>query len=385
MSLTGPALPIVLGVVAVVAVVLLGWGRPAPRHPVAAGAVRVLLAFVMCLSVLGLIGALFNNQYAFFTSWGDLLGGSESKTREVKYGASPQEVVRAQPTPTQRAAVATAVEKVSARDFAPDPKIANRFERFKVHGARSGLRQDVVVFLPKGYDPKKAGGYPVILALHGYPGSPASFKALGRFYSGLDEAVESHRLAPSIVVIPAINPKVTFDSECVDSPRGPKVGTWVTQDVPAFVRGHFNAASDRQSWAAWGYSFGGYCAISTVMRAPTSFAAAVAFQPYYRPEFSAAYRPFRTGSAELDSYDLVLLARTSAPSVAIWAFANEADPFSYPQTNEFAKAVRKPTSLTAVYGKGGGHRLDVWARKIPVSFDWLGANVSGFKPPAPSS
>lgn len=115
------------------------------------------------------------------------------------------------------------------------------------------------------------------------------------------------------------------------------------------------------------------------MKHPMTFGAAVTYQGYFRPVFDDK-PPFAPGSAPARSYDLVALERTTPPPVALWVFASQADRQSYPSTREFLDAVRAPTSVTSRIGKGGGHRLSVWTRKIPASFDWLGQVQPGFAP-----
>lgn len=369
MPLTGIALPILLAAVACALLALLVAGRPRLQRAWAAGAMRGLLALGVTVFVLATVAAVLNRQYAFYTSWSDLLGGTESAASQSQYGSHAADAL-AQPTRSQPAAMTGKLLSVPAGE---------RFVVRQVTGKQSKMNQRVKVFVPKGYSPTKPGGYPVIVALHGFPGNTESFKAVGDFYGSIDRAVANRQMTAPIVVVPNINPSVQFDSECVDSDKGPKTLTWISQDLPAWIRANFNAAHARTSWATWGYSFGGYCAVSAAMHHSDTFGAAIAYQPYFRPEFSASYQPVKPGTPGYENTDLIHLAQTSPQPIAVWLMSSEQDPLSYPSTQSFLAAAHRPMSVTAVITKGGGHRMQVWTRRVPMSFAWLGQTVPGFK------
>ena len=376
MPLTGDLLPITLGVVASLVLALLVTGRPRLQREWCAALMRAVWGVLFAVLVLATCAAALNNQYAFYTSWSDLLGGSESPAEQSQHGARPADSL-SHPVPPSQTASSTSSHGKS------DLKRDGRFAIANVDGKKSGMKhQHVRVYLPKGYDPHRKGGYPVIIAMHGFPGSAESFRGVDDYYKTIDQAVESGRMAAPIVVIPNINPRDQFASECVDSAKGPKVLTWVSQDLPAWTRENFNTAAPRTSWATWGYSFGAYCATSTAMRQPQTFGAAVAFQPYFRPEFTDAYRPFKPGSPQFEDADLVHRAGHHPAPVAVWLMTVQKDRQSYPTTREFISAAHSPLSVTAVIGQGGGHRMQVWTRRMPMSYEWLGRNIPGFAPPA---
>lgn len=376
MPLTSIALPILLGIVACGLLALLVIGKPHFARRGQRMASRAAIAVLLNLTVLGAVGALLNNEYAFYSSWGDLLGAPPEATPQ-EYGAPASE------------ANAVASATASAQPHAASPQAlpalaepGKRLQKYEIDppaGGKHKEKRKVYVYLPKDYDAAKATTYPVILALHGLPGGPDSYGKLGDFYAKVDAAVAAGRLRAPIVVIPQLNPSAHADTECVNAPNGAQTETWLADTLPEWVRGHFRAAPSRQSWATWGYSFGGWCATMLTMKHPTTFGAAVTYQGYFRPVFDDK-PPFAPGSELARSYDLVALERTTPPPVALWLFASQADRQSYPSTREFLDAVRAPTSVTSRIGKGGGHRLSVWTRKIPASFDWLGQVQPGFAP-----
>jgi S-formylglutathione hydrolase FrmB len=72
------------------------------------------------------------------------------------------------------------------------------------------------------------------------------------------------------MVLPDSNGATTADTECVDGPRG-DAETYLTVDVPAFVRAHYDTATDRRHWAVSGLSEGGTCALMLAVRHPNIF------------------------------------------------------------------------------------------------------------------
>lgn len=91
----------------------------------------------------------------------------------------------------------------------------------------------VLVVLPRGYDPAKARTYPVIVGLHGLPGSPHSFDNTG-ILRVVNRLTLQHKIAPSIIVLPQIDVPDHLDTECVHGgPGQPQVDTWLSRSYPA--------------------------------------------------------------------------------------------------------------------------------------------------------
>ncbi len=242
---------------------------------------------------------------------------------------------------------------------------------------RAGRTLQVLVSLPVGYDPRLTRTYPVVVALHGYPGGPMSVVSQS-FLPDIDALTAAHALAATIVVVPQIDDPKTLDTECVNGPPGdPQTDTWLCSALPDWVVRHLHARTARTSWATLGYSYGGWCAASVTVRHPSVYGAAVVFEGYFEPDFGTGYDPLR--ATQLRAYDLVAIARQSPPPVAIWAFASRQDSLSYPSTARFVEAARAPLSMTAVIVKHGGHRESLYTPYIPGALRWLAQTMPGFR------
>jgi dienelactone hydrolase len=370
LSLTGTPLLWVLGLVAagLFVVVVAGWPRRGPRAARIAGRAVPLLVLngvvvLMCLAVL-------NDQYVFYTSWSDLLGARQTHST-AHHGGTTAAAFRAPVKGPGLARVA------GTRDTAlPEP--GRRMQHYTVLDPATGQQVPVLVYLPVGYDPTSTRTYPVILGLHGWPGVPQSF-VRGRYLSTIDALTATHRLAPSVVVIPQINDPRTIDTECVDGPPGdPRTDTWLSTVVPRWAVQHLRVQTQRTSWTTLGYSYGAWCAASVAMRHPDVFGGAVVFEGYFEPDFVAGYDPL--GPAALRGYDLVRMARTAPPPIAMWVFASRQDSLAYPTTARFLAAARSPLTVSATIVPTGGHRTAVYSPYVRPALLWLASTLPGFRP-----
>jgi S-formylglutathione hydrolase FrmB len=368
-ELTDPGVIVVLVLVALTlfALVVVGWPRWGGR--VAHGAVRGVQVVLLNVVVVALAGAALNDQYLFYSSWSDLLG-SRSTEVQLHHGGGAREVVEAK-------VVGPGLARATGPTSYRLPQPGSRLQTYVVTDPRTGMSGQVLVYLPAGYDPASSRTYPVIEGLHGFPGSPQSFSRLD-FLTTADALVAQHRLAPSLVVIPRIDTPASLDTECVNGARGlPQTDTWLARDLPAWVVTHLHARRDRTSWAVMGYSYGGWCAASLSMRHPDVFGAAIVLQGYFRPDFSASYDPLTPRGTE--AYDLVRLARTSPPPVALWVLTSRQDPLSYPSTSKFLSVAKPPLDVAATVLASGGHRDTVWEPYVGRAMAWLGQTLPGFR------
>ncbi len=374
MDLTDGAFLVVLGIIAIALLGMLVAGVPGGRSAWTAGIARGVEAVTFSLVVVLFAGAALNDQYLFYVSWSDLFTGSATST-SAQAGAN----VRAALAANVRGPGFSRMSAPTAYPPLPDP--GGQLQTYVVTGARSHVRGQVLVYLPAGYQPSAARRYPVLLALHGFPGTPMSVVGAIHLADTMDSLVASHAIAPSIIVAPQIDTPRSLDTECINDsvPTGPQTETWLAQDIPAWTMAHFPVQSQRTGWAVLGYSMGGWCSAMVAMRHPDLFGASIAFQGYFRPDFSS-YEPMPPGSKAARGYDLVRLARTSPPPLAMWVLTSRPDGLSYPSTSLFLRNVRPPLAVTSVVLQNGGHRASVWIPFVGNALRWLGQTMPGFRP-----
>jgi hypothetical protein len=188
-------------------------------------------------------------------------------------------------------------------------------------------------------------------------------------------------LAPTIAVVVQPYTPNERDTECVNGPGGPSAGdqieTFVAVDVPAWVKSHFRARTDRGSWAVWGPSAGAWCAAVTAMLHPDTFSAFMAFGPYFKVEWGN-WQPYQPGDPALARYDLTALASQHPPSIAAWIYVSRQDSQSWPETVPFLAAAKPPLAVTTRIVATGGHRTTLWTPWVPVMLTWLAQTAPGF-------
>ncbi|MEU9377867.1 alpha/beta hydrolase-fold protein [Streptomyces sp. NPDC048255] len=160
-------------------------------------------------------------------------------------------------------------------------------------GKKSGFKGKVWVWAPKEYnDPKFAkSGFPVMIALPGGAGYP------NNYWMGTDLGLQTSiskwyaegKSKPFILAMPVLNPEpddkgIYWDGS--DIPGQPKMGTWLTEDVPDLMRANFRTVKSRDGWAFMGSSTGGFAGLKAVLKHPDKFKAVIASGPDIVPDSS---------------------------------------------------------------------------------------------------
>ncbi|MDN3295571.1 alpha/beta hydrolase-fold protein [Streptomyces ficellus] len=157
-----------------------------------------------------------------------------------------------------------------------------------LHGEKSGFTGKVWVWAPPQYfDPTYArSGFPVLIALPGGNGYPNNYW-MGtdlKLQSSISEWSKEGKSLPFIVVMPVLNPDDKHYYDGSDIPGQPKMGTWMTEDVPDFVRANFRTFTSRDGWAFMGSSSGAFVGLKSVLKHPDKFKAVIASGPDLVPD-----------------------------------------------------------------------------------------------------
>ncbi len=120
--------------------------------------------------------------------------------------------------------------------------------------------REALMYLPPAALVKNPPALPVLVMLAGQPGSPDNVFLAGRLEKVLDTiSARYHGLAP-IVVVPDQLSADDVNPMCVDSAIG-NSATYLTVDVPAWIRANLNVVGAASAWGIGGFSQGGTCAI----------------------------------------------------------------------------------------------------------------------------
>ncbi|WP_067813726.1 alpha/beta hydrolase [Actinomadura kijaniata] len=356
MGLLGWPLLVLLVALAVAAPAgcLLAWNRlPGPRA--ARAAARLGLIATCQVTALLLAGTLINRGLHLYASWDDLLGSGETAGGEIQ-------AVGPQGGGTRRGLGPFRYDRRS-RTYVARPV-----------GAASGVRAEVRVWLPEEYsDPAHAGRrFPVIELFPGFPGSSWTWFGAMRGADRFAEALRRGQARPAILVAPTITVQPGRDTECSDIPGGPKVATWLTEDIHRIVTGHFRALPDASAWAAMGYSTGGFCAAKLAARHPDRYRAAVSLAGYFRPTSPDLRRSPALARA---NSPVELLA--SRPAVDLLLAGSREDPGTVTAIDALLPRVRPPTRAFTYIVPTGGHNVRVWRDMLPRAYAWLAQRLPG--------
>ncbi|MFI8289368.1 alpha/beta hydrolase [Streptomyces sp. NPDC085614] len=157
-----------------------------------------------------------------------------------------------------------------------------------LRGEKSGFTGKVWVWAPQQYfDPKYAeSGFPVLVALPGGKGYPVNYWMGGdlKLQQRISAWSREGKSLPFIVVMPVLNPDAKFYYDGSDIPGQPRMGTWLTEDVPDFVRANFRTFKSRDGWGFMGSSSGAFVGLKSVLQHPDKFKAVIASGPDTVPD-----------------------------------------------------------------------------------------------------
>ncbi|MGW1076743.1 alpha/beta hydrolase [Streptomyces sp. NPDC002537] len=170
---------------------------------------------------------------------------------------------------------------------------------------KSHFKGKVWVWAPKQYyDPKyKDKGFPVMIALPGGAGFPNNYW-MGtnlKLQASVQKLADEGKSLPFIIAMPVLNPenhdKDKHDPvlgrywDGSDIPGQPKMGTWLTEDVPQLIKENFRTIKSRDGWAFMGSSTGGFAGLKAVVKYPDKFKAVIASGPDIVPD-SQLWNPY---------------------------------------------------------------------------------------------
>lgn len=355
MSLTGTPFFVALIVATVLMVVgtLVLWAKM--RGPQALRWLARLVMIMLCqLTAIGVVAVWINSSYGLYASWSDLLG-TDTNNNTIAMPGPP---------------VARAKFNKATQDGVLDTYF---------RGAHSKLSGQVVVWTPPQYNQPKYRDYrfPVILMLHGVPGSPMSWLEGGSIPSAFQKLVDQRVTHPFLLVMPVVNPG-GVDTDCSNLPDR-QVATWLSDDVPDLVRHNFRTIDNAKGWGVMGYSTGGFCAAKLPIQYPHVFAAGAALDPDPLTGDPTVIR----NTAERDANAPTTLVREALDTVNIFVATSMQDRLSPAVSMErFAQAAENsPVRVKTLLLSKGGHNFTTWGREYVPAFGFLSKQLEAPQPP----
>jgi S-formylglutathione hydrolase len=135
---------------------------------------------------------------------------------------------------------------------------------------------DVAVYLPAGYDAKRAQSYPLIVQLHGGGGSSAAMTGMAET---LEDGIKRGLIPASVSVMPSAGRSFYMDY------RGgsQKWETFIVADLLAWMRANYNVPKRREGTLITGISMGGMGSLRIAFKHPDVFQAVASMEPGIEP------------------------------------------------------------------------------------------------------
>lgn len=349
------------------------------------GALWRFLAIVCTILTVVTASALtINRQMGFVATTSDVIKllqpQRETQARVEDVGAPPsvQPQVPYGPTTPLPAHVAAATGADRAAYQPAFQAEGDGVVRAVWRGPASGARGLVRVWTPPGYSPTDGHTYPVIVFLHGYPGSPDGVIERLKARTLLTDLITAHKMPPAVFVIPDAN--LGGVPSCADIPGAPQAQTWISRDIPKMVRTAFPNVSDhRQDWLVVGVSSGAYCAGRSALVHPEVWGAAGMMSGYDPPLVGA----LGLGSAELAHANTLSTMMAGQRSFPAWMYlaGTQSDPDSLAVAHAIVSGPLHPDDRVFTHlSPKGGHNWAQWKEELPNLLTWWASQREPDKP-----
>ena len=346
---------------------LAGLRRKGPRR---ASPGRRPLAVAATVVVLAVAGLQVNAYFGEFPTVGSLLGQQPTATR--------------MPLPPLQHADGARHEAaaVAAHWQAPAGLPAKgTLLSAAIPGTVSGFKaRDAVVYLPPAYSATDRPVLPVLVLVSGQPGSPESWLRSTNLVDDLDSFAAAHKGLAPLVVIPDPNGSDKTNTMCMDSDLA-RADSYMSKDVPNWIKSHLDADSNPAHWAIGGFSYGGTCSVQMVTRHPDVYQSFMAISPEREPALAAKRsvtidRAFHGDEAAFVSQlPLTLMAKHDYPAIHGWFAAGSQDATYSANVRALMKAGEKAGMGVASQSFPGGHSWTVANLALKPGLDFIYSRI----------
>ena len=235
------------------------------------------------------------------------------------------------------------------------------------------------LYLPPAYLARPRAELPVLVLLSGQPGSPDDWLDSGALAQRLDAFAAAHDGLAPVVVMPDHLGGPLNNPLCMDSRLG-RVATYLSIDVPAWIRANLQVDPDPSRWAIGGFSNGGTCALQMAVTAPQVYPTFVDIAGEEAPTLGdhaatvqAAFGGDEAAFAAVNPLDV--LAHRQFPGTAAFLVAGAQDTQYLPQAQRVLAACRAAGMDVQFDVRPGGHNWEVWGPGLEDALPWLATRL----------
>lgn len=235
------------------------------------------------------------------------------------------------------------------------------------------------IYLPPVWFAHPRPALPVVVLLPGTPGTTEDWIRAGGATQTANRWAATHHGRAPILVFADPNGSFRADTECVDT-RHALVDTYLSVDLPEFVRTTFATAASPDRWGIGGASAGGTCALTIALRHPDVYHTIIDLSGEQRPNHgprSVTLRTLFDGSAAAAArYDpaTLLQERTYAATHAWFAAGDHDRPARHAIDGLVAASARAGIETRTSIGRGG-HTWRYWRRAFADAFAWINNKI----------
>ncbi|MEU0938827.1 MULTISPECIES: alpha/beta hydrolase-fold protein [unclassified Embleya] len=245
-------------------------------------------------------------------------------------------------------------------------------------GPKSGVTGKVWVWLPPEYnDPAFAKhGFPVLTLYAG--GQSNGYNTWTDNQLPIQqEAVRQSRAGtshPFIMVMPVQNLEKDEKRslECSDIPGQPKMGTWMSQDIPDLVKANFRTLRDPAGWGVMGASTGAFCSVKLALQHPDRFKVAVPIDGYFNPD-SPLWKGYEAERLANSPEKLIAAGKAD---IDVLATAGGGDAAEVRLVKAFVAKAAPPVRIEYYEQPAGRHLTSHFKKMLPDLLGWLGRHMS---------
>lgn len=276
------------------------------------------------------------------------------------------------------ATVSTAQWDTQVHSGAVRPAAEGALFNATIPATRSGFQtRHAVVWLPPAALAKHPPALPVFVMLSGQPGSPTRFFGASNTIAVLTQYAREHNGLAPIVVSPDQNTGMMTNSLCADTTKVGKAQTYLTQDVPDWIRTTLPVSGNPEDWVIGGFSQGGTCSTQLAPNFPTIYGNVLAVDGELAPTAGSRQSMIRDYfGGDADAYDRqvpVNAIKAHAPSNQVMVLgAGARDHTSLANVATIGEAARKAGwTVHMVKALGSGHDWRAVNATFTVALPWL--------------
>lgn len=333
--------------------------------------VRIVAIFAAALGLL-FSGMLINDYYRYYPTLGEVFGKNsihyQNNSVTIHYNLNDKQTsYNDQSVQASLAALSSAPTSGNLYKI----NIPGTVSKFK---ARPGY-----VYVPAIYSALPQINLPVIVLTAGVPGTPDNWAGLG-LKNIMDQFALSHRGITPLVVVADSTGSVTNDTECVNSPRG-NVETYLTVDVPNYIKKNYHVDSQPKNWAIGGLSLGGMCSVMLTLRHPNVYNYFIDLGGEIGPEIGSKEKTIDTlfgGSEQAWEQHQPSLLMAAKKYPGLGGFFGYGGEDTLDVTSGIAQLYleSKTAGLDTVKEMvNGQHTFDVWAQTYKDSMPWISNRI----------